>query len=128
MPSTSKVRVSSRAVFVLIFGTMLAGGMQSTVLAQPQVASRQAITDGNLQPAVDQAHASFKLADESRSPDYIRVLAKLPLDLFTIVPGRFGIVAHSPPLDEAGNSVRASHAIHGISCVLDIGLFGPSSE
>ena len=31
--------------------------------------------------------------------------------IIAVVPGRFGIAAFSPPLDAAGNSVRAQRAI-----------------
>lgn len=35
--------------------------------------------------------------------------------LFAVVPGRFGVAAYSPRLDEHGNSVRASAAIEALS-------------
>ena len=38
--------------------------------------------------------------------------------ILAVSPGRFGIAAISPPLDSAGNSVRAQHAIADISNVL----------
>jgi glutaminase len=37
---------------------------------------------------------------------------------YCILPGRFGIAVVSPPLDAAGNSVRAQRAIADISNVL----------
>mgnify|MGYP003121580828 CR=1 FL=1 len=40
--------------------------------------------------------------------------------LFAVVPGRFGIAAYSPRLDEHGNSVRAAAAIEALSDKLDL--------
>jgi glutaminase len=39
--------------------------------------------------------------------------------LIAVSPGKFGIAVVSPPLDEAGNSVRAQRAIKAISDALD---------
>lgn len=39
--------------------------------------------------------------------------------LIAVAPGRFGIAAFSPPLDEAGNSVRAQRAITDIATKLN---------
>ena len=38
--------------------------------------------------------------------------------LIAVAPGRFGIAVFSPPLDEAGNSVRAQKAIADVSNAL----------
>jgi glutaminase len=38
--------------------------------------------------------------------------------ILAVVPGKFGIAAISPPLDKAGNSVRAQKAIGDISNAL----------
>ena len=38
--------------------------------------------------------------------------------LIAVSPGKFGIAVISPPLDEAGNSVRAQKAIADISTAL----------
>jgi glutaminase len=35
-----------------------------------------------------------------------------------VAPGRFGIAVFSPPLDAAGNSVRAQKAIRHVSAAL----------
>ena len=40
--------------------------------------------------------------------------------VIAVVPGKFGIAAFSPPLDEAGNSVRAQWAIYDV--VLRLGV------
>ena len=39
--------------------------------------------------------------------------------IIAVSPGKFGIAAFSPPLDAAGNSVRAQKAIHDVSNALD---------
>jgi glutaminase len=38
--------------------------------------------------------------------------------IIAVSPGKFGIAVISPPLDEAGNSVRAQKAIADISTAL----------
>ena len=38
--------------------------------------------------------------------------------ILAVSPGRFGIAAFSPPLDAAGNSVRAQRAIADVSATL----------
>lgn len=44
--------------------------------------------------------------------------------IFAVVPGRMAIVGFAPPVNEAGNSVRASEAIDYIVKQLDLDLFG----
>lgn len=44
--------------------------------------------------------------------------------IVAVVPGKFAIAAFSPPLDEAGNSVRAARAIRSIGEKLGVSLFG----
>ena len=39
--------------------------------------------------------------------------------IIAVAPGKFGIAAFSPPLDEAGNSVRAQRAIRYVAEGLD---------
>ena len=41
-----------------------------------------------------------------------------------VVPGLFGIAAFAPPLDEAGNSVKAQAAIKYIAQKLNVNVFG----
>jgi glutaminase len=48
--------------------------------------------------------------------------------IVSVVPGRFAIAAFSPRLNEAGNSVRAQHAIRYIAGKLGVGIFGPNPE
>ncbi len=43
--------------------------------------------------------------------------------ILAVVPGKFAIAAFSPPLDEAGNSVRGQKAIEYISETLRVNLF-----
>ena len=40
--------------------------------------------------------------------------------LFAVVPGRLGVAAYSPGLDEHGNSVRAAAAIEALSDRLEL--------
>jgi glutaminase len=48
--------------------------------------------------------------------------------IIAVSPGRFGIAVVSPPLDEAGNSVRAQRAIAAISNALGGNPYGASSQ
>jgi glutaminase len=41
-----------------------------------------------------------------------------------VVPGRLALVGFSPPVDEAGNSMRATKAIYHIVNELDLDIFG----
>jgi glutaminase len=43
--------------------------------------------------------------------------------LVAVAPGKLAIAAYSPPLDQAGNSVRAQAAITQIAHTLKLGLF-----
>jgi glutaminase len=43
--------------------------------------------------------------------------------LVAVSPGELAIAAYSPPLDQAGNSVRAQAAITQIARTLELGLF-----
>lgn len=47
--------------------------------------------------------------------------------ILTIVPGKGAIVAFAPPLDAAGNSVKAQKAISYIADKLDLNVFNPRS-
>jgi glutaminase len=44
--------------------------------------------------------------------------------IVAVVPGKLAIVGFSPPVNEAGNSVRATKAINYIVDELDLGIFG----
>jgi len=44
--------------------------------------------------------------------------------IFAVVPGRMAIVGFSPPVNEAGNSIRATKAINYINNELNLNLFG----
>lgn len=44
--------------------------------------------------------------------------------IVAVVPGQFAIVGFSPPLDKAGNSVRAARAIRYVADALGVNVFG----
>jgi glutaminase A len=48
--------------------------------------------------------------------------------IIAVSPGKFGIAVVSPPLDDAGNSVRAQRAIADISAALGGNPYGPSAS
>jgi glutaminase len=43
--------------------------------------------------------------------------------IISVVPGKYAIAVFSPPLDKAGNSVRAQEAIQYISDKLDANIY-----
>jgi glutaminase len=43
--------------------------------------------------------------------------------LLAVVPGKFAIAAFSPPLDEAGNSVRGQVAVAEVAQRLNVNIF-----
>ena len=47
--------------------------------------------------------------------------------IVAIAPGKGAIVVFAPPLDEAGNSVKAQEVIQYVSDKLNYDLFSPSS-
>ena len=47
--------------------------------------------------------------------------------IIAVSPGKFGIAVISPPLDEAGNSVRAQRAIKDISNALGGNPYAPKA-
>ncbi|PZN28291.1 MAG: glutaminase, partial [Proteobacteria bacterium] len=48
--------------------------------------------------------------------------------IIAVSPGKFGIAVVSPPLDDAGNSVRAQKAIADISNALDGNPYGSETD
>jgi glutaminase len=44
--------------------------------------------------------------------------------IVAVVPGRMAIVGFSPPVNEAGNSIRATKAIDYVINALDLDIFG----
>ena len=47
--------------------------------------------------------------------------------IVAVVPGKFAIATFSPPLNEAGNSIRGMRAIRYIAGELGFGLYGPNA-
>jgi glutaminase len=47
--------------------------------------------------------------------------------IIAIVPGKGAIAVFAPPLDEAGNSVKAQKVIEYVANKLDFNLFSPAS-
>ena len=91
-------------------GTLAAGGLN------PRTGVRA--LDGQLVPRVLAVMATAGLYDDSGQWLYETGLpAKSGVGggIIAVSPGRFGIAVISPPLDEAGNSVRAQRAIAMIS-------------
>lgn len=48
--------------------------------------------------------------------------------MIAVLPGKFGIAVISPPLDEAGNSVRGQKAISDISNALGGNPYAPRTN
>jgi glutaminase len=86
------------------------------------VTGKQAIDTGNV-PYVLAVMATAGLYDDSGKWLYHTGLpAKSGVGggIIAVAPGKFGIAVVSPPLDEAGNSVRAQKAITEIVNVLNL--------
>src|SRR5206468_11811990 len=47
--------------------------------------------------------------------------------ILAVVPGKGAIAVFAPPLDEAGNSVKAQKVISYVAQKLDLNLFSPAS-
>jgi glutaminase len=118
-------------------------GLGLACLTVPRLAAQ---APGDVQPAVDAAFKKFQTLKEGKNADYIPALAKVGPNLFGIAvvtadglpaksgvgggiiavsPGKFGIAVVSPPLDDAGNSVRAQRAIEAISNQLGGNPYAP---
>jgi glutaminase len=48
--------------------------------------------------------------------------------IITVVPGKMGIAVFAPPLDKAGNSVKAQMAIKYITEKLGLNIFSASNK
>jgi glutaminase len=88
-------------------GTSLLGLAAAVLMVSPVGAQSGA----NVQQTVDAAYAKFRTLSEGKNADYIPALARVD-------PNLFGIAVVSPPLVDAGNSVRAQRAITEISNAL----------
>ena len=89
--------------------------------------TNQQVIDGHKVPGVLAVMATAGLYDDSGKWLYRTGLpAKSGVGggLIAVSPGKFGIAAVSPPLDSAGNSVRAQRAITAISNALGGNPFG----
>ena len=86
---------------------LLVASVTATAATAPLAAQQST----QVQAAVDAAYSKYKGLKEGKNADYIPALAKVDPDVF-------GIAVISPPLDDAGNSVRAQKAIADISNAL----------
>jgi glutaminase len=48
--------------------------------------------------------------------------------ILAVVPGKGAIAVFAPPLDEAGNSVKAQKVISYVADKLDLNLFAPAAR
>ncbi len=106
------IGVNARDLAIMA-GTLAAGGRNP-------VTGRQ-VMDANKVPGVLAVMATAGLYDDSGKWLYATGLpAKSGVGggLIAVSPGKFGIAVVSPPLDDAGNSVRAQKAITDISKAL----------
>jgi len=104
-------------------GTLAAGGRNP-------ITGKQVI-DANKVPGVLAVMATAGLYDDSGKWLYHTGLpAKSGVGggILAVSPGKFGIAVISPPLDEAGNSVRAQRAIADISNALGGNPYAPAKK
>jgi glutaminase len=121
---TEQCSVSVNARDLATMAATLASGGRNPVTG------RQAMTAANV-PEVLAVMATAGLYDDSGKWYYRTGLpAKSGVGggIIAVSPGRFGIAVVSPPLDEAGNSVRAQKAIADISAALGGNPLEPRSR
>ena len=97
----------------MMAATLAAGGKNPV--------SNKQVLDANKVPGVLAVMATAGLYDDSGKWLYHTGLpAKSGVGggILAVSPGKFGIAAISPPLDKAGNSVRAQKAIADVSNAL----------
>jgi glutaminase len=102
----------SQAISIRV-GALLLASMLGAGAAQAQN-----LRAADINAALDAAYNKYRTLQEGANADYIPALAKVD-------PSIFGIAVISPPLDAAGNSVRAQRAIADISNALGGNPFAP---
>ena len=93
--------------------------------------TQKTVMDANKVPGVLAVMATAGLYDDSGKWLYLTGLpAKSGVGggIIAVSPGKFGIAVVSPPLDEAGNSVRAQRAIADISNALGGNPYAPRAK
>jgi glutaminase len=111
---TRQCSVNVNAKDLAIMGATLANGGRNPV-------TRKQVIDANHVPSVLAVMATAGLYDDSGKWLFATGLpAKSGVGggILAVSPGRFGIAVISPPLDSAGNSVRARKSIEDISNAL----------
>ncbi len=111
---TRQCAISVTAADLAVMAATLANGGRNPVTG------KQVISSANV-PFVLAVMATAGLYDDSGIWLYeVGLPAKSGVGggIIAVAPGRFGIAAFSPPLDKAGNSVRAQRAIRSIAAAL----------
>ncbi len=117
---TKQCSIGVNARQLAIMGATLANGGVNPV-------TQQRCIDSKLVPQVLAVMTMAGFYDESGEWAYTAGLpAKTGVGggIFAVVPGRMCVVGFAPPLNEAGNSIRATEAINYIVQQLDLNLFG----
>ncbi len=117
---TKQCSIGVNAKQLAVMGATLANGGVNPLTKERLIAS-------NLVPKVLAVMSTAGFYDESGAWAYSTGLpAKTGVGggIFAVVPGKMAIVGFSPPVNTAGNSVRASEAIEYIVKELDINLYG----
>jgi glutaminase len=116
---TRQCSVSVNTVDLAIMAATLANGGKNPV-------TKKFVIDSQHVPAILAVMATAGLYDDSGK---WLALTGLPAKsgvgggLIAVVPGKFGIAVISPPLDKAGNSVRAQRAIADVDAALSVNPF-----
>lgn len=111
---TRQCSISVNAMDLAMMAATLANGGKNPV-------SGQTVIDSKIVPEILAVMATAGLYDDSGK---WLVMTGLPAKsgvgggIIAVAPGKFGIAAISPPLDKAGNSVRAQRAIADIVAAL----------
>lgn len=117
---TKQCSIGVTAKQLAMMGATLANGGVNPV-------TRERVLDAKYVPRVLAVMTMAGFYDESGQWAYSAGLpAKTGVGggIVAVVPGKMAIVGFSPPLNEAGNSVRATKAIQHINNELNLNLFG----
>jgi len=121
---TKQCSIGVNAKQLAVMGATLANGGVNPV-------TKERCIDSKFVPRVLAVMMTAGFYDESGTWAYENGLpAKTGVGggIVAVVPGKMAIVAFSPPLNDAGNSVRAAEAIGYIIDQLDLDIFGSTKE
>ena len=121
---TKQCAISVNAKDLAVMAATLANGGKNPV-------TNQQVIDAKHVPGLLAVMATAGLYDDSGKWLFVTGLpgkSGVGGGLIAVSPGKFGIAVISPPLDEAGNSVRAQLAIESVSNALGGNPYAPAAK